>query len=238
MQVPHGEWLPWLKNEFSMSERSAQKYVKAAAYAAKYELGADLKLSPAALFLLSRYDEREIADAVTEAAKENHVGCDQVKKIVQDVIDRAKSKAGGTNGAPQNGGSRSKTNSRDELVFSFTAAFMGLHRLTKSREAARFTKSKVKADDLAQLGQLLTELASLKAEHAVLEVSIDPVKNLLRSHVPPLLSRALDESREGRASRATWRHRFHRRNFRPALGTSSRQNWHRSAGPTVTRCQR
>jgi hypothetical protein len=174
-QVPHGEWLPWLKNEFSMSERSAQKYVKAAAYASKYELGADLKLSPAALFLLSRYDQREIADAVTEAAKENHVGCDQVKTIVQDVIDRAKSKAGGTNGAPQNGGSRSRTNSRDELVFSFTAAFMGLHRLTKSREAARFTKSKVKADDLAQLGQLLTELASLKAEHAVLEVSIDPV---------------------------------------------------------------
>jgi hypothetical protein len=174
-QVPHGEWLPWLKNEFSMSERSAQKYVKAAAYAAKYELGADLKLNPAALFLLSRYDQREIADAVTEAAKETHVGCDQVKKIVQDVIDRAKSKAGGTNGAPQNGGSRSKTNSRDELVFSFTAAFIGLHRLTKSREAARFTKSKVKADDLAQLGQLLTELASLKAEHAALETSIDPV---------------------------------------------------------------
>jgi hypothetical protein len=166
-KITHGEWLPWLKTEFSMSERSA--------YAAKYELGADLKLSPAALFLLSRYDQREIADAVTEAAKQNHVGCDQVKKIVQDVIDRAKSKAGGTNGAPQNGGARSRTNSRDELVFSFTAAFMGLHRLTKSREAARFTKSEVKADDLAQLGQLLTELANLKAEHAVLEVSIDPV---------------------------------------------------------------
>jgi hypothetical protein len=174
-KIPHGEWLTWLKTEFSMSKRSAQKYVKAADYAAKNELGAHLNLSPSALFLLSRYDQREIADAVTEAAKESHVGCDQVKQIVQDVTDRAKSKAGSTNGAPLNGGSRSRANSRDELVFNFTAAFIRLHRLTKSREAARFTKSKVSADDLAQLGQLLTELASLKAEHAVLEVSIDPV---------------------------------------------------------------
>jgi hypothetical protein len=175
VKIAHGQWLLWLKNEFSMSERSAQKYTKAAAYAVKYEPGADLKLSPTALFLLSRYDQREIAEAVTEAAKERHVGCDQVKKIVQDVTDRGKSTAGSTNGALLSGKSRSRANSRDELVFSFTAAFIGLHRLTKSRETARFTKCKVKADDLAQLGQLLTELANLKAQHAGLEVSIGPV---------------------------------------------------------------
>ena len=59
-KVPHGEWLPWLKNEFSMSERSAQKYIKATSFAAKYELGADFNVSPSALFLISRYDQREI----------------------------------------------------------------------------------------------------------------------------------------------------------------------------------
>jgi hypothetical protein len=34
-RTPRGEWLPWLKNEFSMSERSAQKCVEAAGYADK-----------------------------------------------------------------------------------------------------------------------------------------------------------------------------------------------------------
>jgi hypothetical protein len=174
-KIPHGEWLPWLTTEFSMSERSAQKYVKAADYAAKYELGADLKLSPTALFLLSRYDQREIADAVAKAAKESHLGCDQVGEIVQDISDRAKSEGGATNDASQDGRSQGRVSSRDELVFNFTAAFLELHRLTKSREAARFTKSRVKADDLARLGQLLTELASLKVEHAALEASIHPV---------------------------------------------------------------
>src|SRR6185312_16642582 len=63
-KIPHGEWLSWLKIEISMSERSAQKYIKATDFAVKYELGADLDLSPSALFLISRYDQREIADAV------------------------------------------------------------------------------------------------------------------------------------------------------------------------------
>ena len=52
-QVGHGKWLSWLKQEFSMSERSAQKYMKAAEFAAKNELSADLDLSPSALYLLS-----------------------------------------------------------------------------------------------------------------------------------------------------------------------------------------
>jgi hypothetical protein len=85
-KITHGKWLPWLKNEFSMSERSAQKYVKAADYAAKYALGADLKLSPSALFLISRYDQREIADAVINAAREQHLGCDQAKEIIDKKL--------------------------------------------------------------------------------------------------------------------------------------------------------
>jgi hypothetical protein len=31
-RIPPGEWLPWLKNEFSMSERSAQKCMEVATY--------------------------------------------------------------------------------------------------------------------------------------------------------------------------------------------------------------
>jgi hypothetical protein len=32
-KIPHGGWRPWLKNNVSMSERSAQKCIEAAAYA-------------------------------------------------------------------------------------------------------------------------------------------------------------------------------------------------------------
>jgi hypothetical protein len=42
-KIPHGNWLPWLKNEVSMSERSAQKYIKAADFAVKYEHRARLE---------------------------------------------------------------------------------------------------------------------------------------------------------------------------------------------------
>ena len=75
-----------MKNEFSMSERSAQKYIKATNFAAKYELGADLNLSPSALFLISRYDQPEIVGAVINAAKEKHVGRDQAKEIVDKKL--------------------------------------------------------------------------------------------------------------------------------------------------------
>ena len=140
-QVQHGEWLPWLKNELSMSERSAQKYVKAADFAAKYELGADLNLSPSALFLISRYDQREIAEAVVRAAKEKHLGCDQAKQIITktlaqlDVTNEAKESA--ANSAPQHARG-SRANTRDDLVLNFTAVALELHRLTKSNPAKRF----------------------------------------------------------------------------------------------------
>jgi hypothetical protein len=162
-KIPHGGWLPWLKDEFSMSERSAQKYVKAADFAAKYALGADLKLSPSALFLISRYDQREIADAVIKAGKEKHLGCDQAKRI----IDKTLAELGAAKSAQQHARPRSGVNQRDEVAFRFTAAVMELHQVTRGREAARFTKSPVPADILGRLGHLLTEVTNGK--QAVLE---------------------------------------------------------------------
>jgi hypothetical protein len=52
-KVGHGKWLSWLKEEVSMSDRSAAKYMKAAEFAAKFELDSNLNVSPSALYLLS-----------------------------------------------------------------------------------------------------------------------------------------------------------------------------------------
>jgi hypothetical protein len=179
-KMPHGEWLPWLKGEVSLSERSAQKYIKAADYAAKYELGADLNLSPSALFLISRYDQREIADAIVAAAKEKHLGCDQAKEIIdktlaeRDIANQAQSEESLTGSAPQHDRPRSGVNPDDYLLRRFTAVALEMHKVTKGRQATRFAKCAVEVDKLADLGQLLTEISSLKAPHAALEANADP----------------------------------------------------------------
>ena len=51
-QLKHGEWLPWLKANFGSSIRSAQNYMAAARFAAKYATVAHLRLRPTALYLL------------------------------------------------------------------------------------------------------------------------------------------------------------------------------------------
>ena len=179
-KMQHGEWLPWLKKELSMSERSAQKYVKAADFAAKYELSADLSLSPSVLFLISRYDQREIAEAVIKAARDKHLGYDHAKEIIDktlaelEVANVAKSEEGSTRGAPQHAKERRGVNPSDYLLCRFTAAVCGLQGITGKNKAERFAKCSVEANILADLGQFLTEISSLKAKHAPLETNPDP----------------------------------------------------------------
>ena len=172
--VRHGEWLPWLKQEFYMSERSAQKYMKAAEFAVKSELDADLKLSPSALYLLSEdghwgkgHGRREATDAVIRAAKEERVDDDRAKEIIEKTIadvaaaEGAESRTEDTS-APEHTKPRSDVNPRDELVWSFSTIAAQLVPLTKNRDARRFAKTVLSVDDLARLGTLLTEIADLK----------------------------------------------------------------------------
>jgi hypothetical protein len=180
-KIPHGGWLLWLKKEFSMSERSAQNYVKAAEYAAKNEMVADLKLSPSALFLISRYEQPEIADAVMKAAKEEYLGRDQAREIVSKTLveltaaNAARSFDGRTGGNMPCSKPRGGVSQRDDVVFKFTAVVDQLDRLTKSRQAERFAKIPIAPDVLARVGQLLTDLANLKAKHAAVDAGVDKV---------------------------------------------------------------
>jgi len=174
--VRHGEWLSWLKQQFCMSDRSAQKYMKAAEFAVKNELGSDLKLSPSALYLLSEdcswgkgHGRREATDAVIKAAKERRVGYDRTKEIIDKTIaeisaaEDAKSKITDARGHEK---AKSKANARDELVFNFTTIVLELHRITKNKPGKRFVKTLVPADDLARLGKLLTDIANSKNSSA------------------------------------------------------------------------
>jgi hypothetical protein len=92
-KVAHGEWLSWLKQEFSMSDRTAAKYIKAAEFADKFELGSNLNISPSALYLLSEdhywgdgHGRHEATLAVITAARTERIGYDKAKEIVDKTL--------------------------------------------------------------------------------------------------------------------------------------------------------
>ena len=98
-RVGHGEWLPWLRKELSMSERTAQRYMKAYEFvSAKNVTVTDFKLSPKALYRLSEdaywaddYARETATDAVLKEAVTQWVGYDRANEIIDET--RAKAKA-------------------------------------------------------------------------------------------------------------------------------------------------
>jgi hypothetical protein len=53
-------------------------------------------------------------------------------------------------------------NARDELLYNFNSAVVEVVRITKNQAGKRFVNTSVPADDLARLGKLLREVATLK----------------------------------------------------------------------------
>ncbi len=76
-QVGHGEWLPWLSREFSLSERSSQRYMKVYKLAVKYDTVADLNISPSALYMLIE-DFAGFAEDCVTLSRTKRVGIEDV----------------------------------------------------------------------------------------------------------------------------------------------------------------
>jgi hypothetical protein len=53
-ELAHGQWLPWLEIHFGRSQRSAQRYMRAAKWAAKNDTVTHLKLKPGAIYWLMK----------------------------------------------------------------------------------------------------------------------------------------------------------------------------------------
>jgi hypothetical protein len=69
----HGDWLPWLDDNFGMDPRTAQKAMAAARFVAKYESDSYLNLSVGALYAISgssfaAYTDKAVAAILREAA--------------------------------------------------------------------------------------------------------------------------------------------------------------------------
>jgi hypothetical protein len=91
-QMSHGRWLPWLRQGFSLSERSAQRYMGAAKFAkGKSATVSDLALSPSALYLVSNGElpAKAVAAILKEAATKR-VGADRAHEIAAPFLRKAK----------------------------------------------------------------------------------------------------------------------------------------------------
>lgn len=89
VQVRHGEWLPWLEREFSLSESTAQRYLQVHRFLKSCtvrDLNAAANLAPSALYALAEkkrnsvFTEAAIA-AIFEEAAHKRVSEDRALKI-------------------------------------------------------------------------------------------------------------------------------------------------------------
>lgn len=94
--VGHGMWLPWLRDGFALTDRSARRYMRAATWAAKSDTGVHFaNLSPSLLYEISRefcpYTKKDIA-AIMELAKSGRVGEDKAEEIYRAKLARETAK--------------------------------------------------------------------------------------------------------------------------------------------------
>jgi hypothetical protein len=90
-QLDHGQWLPWVQQEFGYSARTAQNYMRAHKFAGKYENVVDLKLASTALYRLADTGRRrrsslytaEAIVAILAEAKDKRVGPTRADEIAR-----------------------------------------------------------------------------------------------------------------------------------------------------------
>jgi DUF3102 family protein len=91
-QLKHGEWLPWLKENFGSSTHTAENYMAAAHFGAKFETVSNLKLRPTALYRLGRELDnptglygRTTIKAILKAAETEWINEDRADEIARSL---------------------------------------------------------------------------------------------------------------------------------------------------------
>lgn len=95
-QIQHGEWLPWIEENFSMSEATAQRYLKVHRFLktrSVRDLEAAKNLSASALYILaatkpyddSGYTQEAVQAIFDEAAEGKQVGSDRAWSIAGEL---------------------------------------------------------------------------------------------------------------------------------------------------------
>ncbi len=96
-EVVHGDWLPWLRDEFGWTERTAQKYIAVAQAFGKYELGSHfdgLTIDATALYALSAPDvPQEARDEAVERAEDGeHISKADAEALITEALEVERAK--------------------------------------------------------------------------------------------------------------------------------------------------
>jgi Protein of unknown function (DUF3102) len=94
--LEHGEWLPWLAENFGSSDSTAENYMNAARFAAKFPTVGNLMLRPTALYALGNdldqdFDCKTI-DAILREAETKWVTADRVWEIAEELMPQPEPK--------------------------------------------------------------------------------------------------------------------------------------------------
>jgi hypothetical protein len=84
----HGQWLPWLRDNFSLTNRTAERYMAVHALAAKFDTVSNLNFKVSGLYALVEADRDGNSEAVKAAlaeAKDKWINADRVRQIVKSV---------------------------------------------------------------------------------------------------------------------------------------------------------
>jgi hypothetical protein len=85
-QLEHGQWLPWLEENFEMDERTAQRAVAVAKFASKYDSLSDLHLTKSALYELSSGDyPAKVIKAALKEAESKQVNDSRLYEINEEL---------------------------------------------------------------------------------------------------------------------------------------------------------
>jgi hypothetical protein len=169
----HGRWLPWLRDNFPFTPRTAQKYMAAGAFAGKYELGSHLRLSVSGLYALVEVDRNGNSPAVEAAlaeAKTKWVDDDRVRVIIAELATR--NVDGGAEPLPpqedddQPEPPPSLTPRAAAQLRQFDDAAKALLAL-KAKPAREFLAAAISDFDLVTIANFLQLVAEKKSEAAV-----------------------------------------------------------------------
>ena len=96
-QLDYGEWLAWLEEHFGSTDRTAENYMNAARFAAKFETVSNLKLRPTALYLLGKelddptsFYNRKAIKAILKAAETEWINADRAREIAASLQPKPK----------------------------------------------------------------------------------------------------------------------------------------------------
>ena len=99
----HGEWLPWLQEEFNWSADTAERYMKVARLGTKYRNLRNLHLGKTTFYALTKEEDEKELPAIIEALAKVATSQQLRPAEAEEVIKRARMRAGG--GASDHNGS-------------------------------------------------------------------------------------------------------------------------------------